>query len=69
MSATLKPCPFCDSTKVEVFYLDWEFYHVECDDCGTSGPKADLDEVEDCIPATAEALACERWNRRVGGTP
>ncbi len=43
MSTTIKPvplspCPFCFSTKVEVFRPGMLLYAVQCLDCHTKGP-------------------------------
>jgi Lar family restriction alleviation protein len=69
MTANLKPCPFCGSTQVEAFFSSWEFYRVDCEGCGTSGPHADVTQVDMFDREAAEALACERWNRRAEGGP
>ncbi len=67
MTAPLKPCPFCGSTEVAPFYSSWEYYRVECAKCSAAGPHADGAEVLLGDQEAAEALACERWNRRVEG--
>jgi Lar family restriction alleviation protein len=61
----LAPCPFCGGTNVESCYSSWEFYRVDCESCGASGPRADVTQVEEFDRDAAEALACESWNRRV----
>jgi Lar family restriction alleviation protein len=67
MTADLKPCPFCGSTQVESRYSSWEYYRVDCEGCGTSGPHADVCGLPFDEQSAAEALACDRWNRRAEG--
>lgn len=57
---TLKPCPFCGSTDISVFYHDpydgyqgdLGVYKVRCRQCGTTLQRKDMTEAE------------EAWNTR-----
>lgn len=63
MSVKLKPCPFCGG-KVELDFVDEEFYIVRCDKCASATSFAT--ELED---GTAEDSTKEEtisaWNRRI----
>lgn len=61
MSENIKPCPFCGSLNVDVFYAfgepstDKNFMDVECINCGAQGGLGEGEE---------KAIAA--WNRRAG---
>jgi len=67
MSEELKPCPFCQGTKVFIYADEAtigipaingrQYYGVYCYECGSR-----TDNFEDIT----EELAIKRWNRRCG---
>ena len=70
---TIKPCPFCKSTRTEVtfFVSGWSyyndlFYYVRCNDCGCYGPKSE--SVSDIAPSEEKfkmkESAIKLWNKR-----
>ena len=54
---TLKSCPFCGSTKIELNDPDIPTRWVGCENCGAIGPDAKSDRE-----------AVELWNNRVEDT-
>ncbi len=47
-------CPFCGSGNID-YSLRYHNFRGQCQDCGTTGPKADTEEE-----------AFEKWNKRFG---
>lgn len=69
--STGTPCPFCDSTALdlELDELGGAAYRVECCSCGAAGPWGD--ESEDEAEARESAIAAWRraWRRRLASQP
>jgi len=56
-----KPCPFCGGTASVIWRRDGS--HVECDDCGASGPTV---MVRGDDPDRQDKAAIQSWNNRQG---
>jgi Lar family restriction alleviation protein len=54
---TLKPCPFCGSSALDIKEANPNYY-VVCRNCGAEGPEAEGSE-----------LACSHWNTRAIDVP
>jgi Lar family restriction alleviation protein len=61
-SNTMKPCPFCSSTKLEAIrFMKTHWFHcVTCRNCGAEGPHIKAHGSFDESAKTA----CEDWNTR-----
>lgn len=69
----LKPCPFCGSDKVKlvkkrVHYKGHKAYvaSVRCNRCNARGGTITNITVPYAVKEDVEAIALERWNKRVG---
>jgi len=55
-TVTLKPCPFCGSSKVGIYEIGHPWAYVECEKCGAGTQGMET-----------ERKAINAWNRRSEG--
>jgi hypothetical protein len=71
--AELKPCPFCESRRIEIVNTHTPAYWAECEDCGAKKDGLSFsvrsDKRSRVLAAHEKSFwsAIEQWNRRVAG--
>ena len=62
MLPPLKPCPFCQSTDIQIKYwldIHGQYFFIKCNYCQCFGPR-----FLNLIKEPAIPKACEAWNKR-----